>query len=308
MMMDDYKNSDNFQRTEGRKMISPHHSHPTNGVGPSDSICDKGLECKYYLLNAAVAGEAYNKNFYAHEMVRASWRDIPQKIWAANWYALDKFSEYEDDFRKEIFWRSRFVSLKNAISYYSTTEDVLTNPTANGLGEAWSEQELFKGSPIKIFASGKCDAGWSIRGRYYKEVPGEDPWDTETLEPGSTTDRILNLPLIKSLTENDIIQQPVFEKFGKETEQMHKLQPMRIADKSEAEKLRAYFLAHSVPATSFATGSNAIGGVIGEERDYKTCEKGTEWPRDESEWRHSDIKNVAYYYISKFYKDIVDEN
>ena len=32
MMMDDYKNSDNFQRTEGCKMISPHHSHPTNGV------------------------------------------------------------------------------------------------------------------------------------------------------------------------------------------------------------------------------------------------------------------------------------
>ena len=282
--------------------------HSLGNVLVSSAICDKGLECKYYLLNAAVAGEAYNKNFYAHEMVRASWRDIPQKIWAANWYALDKFSEYEDDFRKEIFWRSRFVSLKNAISYYSTTEDVLTNPTTNGLGEAWSKQELFKGSPIKIFASGKCDAGWSIRGRYYKEVPGEDPWDTETLEPGSTTDRILNLPLIKSLTENDIIQQPVFEKFGKETEQMHKLQQMRIADKSEAEKLRAYFLAHSVPATSFATGSNMTEAELFDvERDYKDYESAS-WPRDNSEWRHSDIKNVAYYYISKFYKDIVNEN
>ena len=37
MKMDDYKNSDNFQRTEGCKMISPHHFHPTNGVSPSDS-------------------------------------------------------------------------------------------------------------------------------------------------------------------------------------------------------------------------------------------------------------------------------
>ena len=36
-MMDDYKNSDNFQRTERSKMISPHHFHPTNGVTPSDS-------------------------------------------------------------------------------------------------------------------------------------------------------------------------------------------------------------------------------------------------------------------------------
>jgi hypothetical protein len=32
MKMDDYKNSDNFQRTEGCKMISPHHFYPTNGV------------------------------------------------------------------------------------------------------------------------------------------------------------------------------------------------------------------------------------------------------------------------------------
>ena len=37
MMMDDYKNSDNFQGGAGCKMISPHHSHPANGVGPSDS-------------------------------------------------------------------------------------------------------------------------------------------------------------------------------------------------------------------------------------------------------------------------------
>ena len=37
MKMDGYKNSDNFQRTEGCKMTSPHHSHPTNGVSPSDS-------------------------------------------------------------------------------------------------------------------------------------------------------------------------------------------------------------------------------------------------------------------------------
>jgi siderophore synthetase component len=38
MKMDDYKNSDNFQRTEGSKMILPHHFHPTNGVRPSDSM------------------------------------------------------------------------------------------------------------------------------------------------------------------------------------------------------------------------------------------------------------------------------
>ena len=32
--MDDYKNSDNFQRTEGCKMISPHHLTPPMGSDP----------------------------------------------------------------------------------------------------------------------------------------------------------------------------------------------------------------------------------------------------------------------------------
>ena len=36
MMMDDYKISDNFQGGAGCKKISPHRSHPANGVGPAD--------------------------------------------------------------------------------------------------------------------------------------------------------------------------------------------------------------------------------------------------------------------------------
>ena len=35
-MMDVHKVSDNFYGVEDRKIISPHHSHPTNGA--SDSI------------------------------------------------------------------------------------------------------------------------------------------------------------------------------------------------------------------------------------------------------------------------------
>ena len=36
-MMDDYRISENVQGMVGCKMISPHHSHPTNGVRPADS-------------------------------------------------------------------------------------------------------------------------------------------------------------------------------------------------------------------------------------------------------------------------------
>ena len=38
------KISDNFQRTEGCKMISLHHFHPTNGVRPADSNVRRYVE------------------------------------------------------------------------------------------------------------------------------------------------------------------------------------------------------------------------------------------------------------------------
>ena len=38
MKMSAYKISDNFNGVAGSKVMSPHHSHPTNGVRPSDSI------------------------------------------------------------------------------------------------------------------------------------------------------------------------------------------------------------------------------------------------------------------------------
>ena len=37
MIMNNHKISEKFQGGVGCKMISPHHSHPTNG-GPSDSL------------------------------------------------------------------------------------------------------------------------------------------------------------------------------------------------------------------------------------------------------------------------------
>ena len=41
-MTDDYKISDNFNGVAGSKVMSPHHSHPTNGVRPSDSTDQPG--------------------------------------------------------------------------------------------------------------------------------------------------------------------------------------------------------------------------------------------------------------------------
>ena len=53
MNMDDYKNSDNFQRTEGSKMISPHHFHPTNGMARILMMKEFGV-CGWWLIEKYV--------------------------------------------------------------------------------------------------------------------------------------------------------------------------------------------------------------------------------------------------------------
>ena len=65
-MMDDYKNSDNFQRTEGCKMISPHHFHPTKGGSPAESKL-LGLFDEHIIV---WDGEEYLGVPYKHEPIK----------------------------------------------------------------------------------------------------------------------------------------------------------------------------------------------------------------------------------------------
>ena len=58
-MMDNHKISDNFQGGAGCKMISPHHSHPTNGVCPEDS------NNYHYNSNAGTETPADDSEYYS---------------------------------------------------------------------------------------------------------------------------------------------------------------------------------------------------------------------------------------------------
>ena len=72
--MDDYKNSDNFQRTEGRKMISPHHFYPANGVGPSDSY---GY---HYNFNAGKETPANYSEYYSAPDSAPVWKQFGGRL------------------------------------------------------------------------------------------------------------------------------------------------------------------------------------------------------------------------------------
>ena len=82
-----------------------------------------------------------------------------------------------------------------------------------------------------------------------------------------------------------------------------------IADETYGKNLRAKFLGDAIPATSFAAGRNPIT-IFGDggNMNFVECKKSNAWPRNGGEWLHSDIKNVAYFYLSELYRRIVNSS
>ena len=61
-------------------------------------------------------------------------------------------------------------------------------------------------------------------------------------------------------------------------------------------------------ATSFAARANEISGnAVCGNINYADCRSGT-WPIGEGKWRHSDIKNVAYFFNWKLFKLIINSD
>ena len=178
---------------------------------------------------------------------------------------------------------------------------MLANPTLHGLGGAWSKQELFKGTTVWHVLNAvpflgldvACEGGWGINATYaanpYYYVPVY----------GFFANAMANF------TREEAIESPLFTPFKTETAAMHSTNLYTIADADCRCSLRAKFLGDAIPATSFAMGANMTSGLL-DNYNMQSC-MPNDWPEelktelDDGQkvkiWKHSDIKNVAYYYV-----------
>ena len=78
-----------------------------------------------------------------------------------------------------------------------------------------------------------------------------------------------------------------------------------IADAMYRNELRAKFLADAIPATSFAAGANPIGVSILEDYNFQSSESPNGWPRDTYGWFHSDVYDIAYFYIYNIFFKLI---
>lgn len=83
---------------------------------------------------------------------------------------------------------------------------------------------------------------------------------------------------------------------------------------AQVAAVRDRILADGIPAQTFAAGANAIDGVSGTYNYNSFMANLESWPRFNREngvkrllWYHSDIKDIAYYFVYPLFEQLVSE-
>ena len=275
----------------GSKYIA---AHSLGNMVVSSAIKDWNLSVNaYFMLNAAVAMEAYNDTYINRDDLRhPDWQNYTNhNLWASEWHQL--FST--NDGRRALSWRARFNSMSDAYNYYSSTEDVLDNADGDvpslGKEQAWVNQEMRKGTTLIWLGPGNAESGWGFNDDY----------------SGLTVAEANALPNSILLTNS------FFMHF--DDEDLYGTNGSIIAQQPETYQ---QLLADAIPALSNPTGRNSIDSWgANRNRDYMTYDGGTGfrrgnhqsggWPRDDDRWWHSDIKSVAFPFNFKAFDQIVTD-
>ena len=277
-------------------------AHSLGNMLASSMIADrKVVPSRYYMVNAAVAMQAYNESERTGNdfMKPDEWRGLDEHpSQSPYWHRLGIFKE--DDFRRTLTWLGRFEGIDNAVNCYATSDEIVGNINRGAWmgkdwGSAWTMQEKIKGSAVLPLAnvlnntSMTREGGWGFNMDYLGTIVGRNV-DTEA---------------VKKLSEEQLLVQPVFTPFVTEGSHLHsRFRAFRANGSEEQYKLRAKLLADAIPATSFSAGANDTKGL--NKADLMASFESDPWPRDNGEWRHSDIKNTAFYFETKFYEFIRD--
>jgi hypothetical protein len=280
----------------GTKYIA---GHSLGNMVVSSAIADHGLSVNaYFMLNAAVAMEAYNASFDNRNVIRHSdWQNYDSRLWASEWYQL--FTS--GDGRNTLRWGDRFGTISSAFNYYSETEDVLNNANGSvpaiGNERAWVNQEMRKGTTLIWLGPGNAEAGWGFNAAY-TNADGSYP-----LLPAAAN----------ALTDDNMRTNSFFNWF--DDDDLYGTNGSAVA---QQPAMHRQLLADAIPALSNPAGRNSIGSAAGQgNRDFMSHGGGAgfrrgvyatgDWPDDDNRWHHSDLKRVAYPYNSKAFDQIVSD-
>jgi len=292
-------------------------AHSLGNMVASESL-RLGLNvAKYFMFNAAVASEAYDATLHNQDaqtknsFVPQAWRDYDSRSWAANWHLW-----FPSDDRNNLRWKGLFANaLANVgeiCNYYSSGDEVLESDESvpdmfsNVLylewpisfswswpflhfqsgsfqftfeRNAWQKQEVLKGvNPYLATREG----GWGFHSRL--SLLGTH----ETISPNEAAGMIAN---------GSIVTNAVFER---------SVSAMFKPSNTSSETYNT--IAYNIPAVSCPAGSVATMNDADEFHDMNSDFFRNGWGRNDivygRQWLHSDVKNMAYWYVFKIFTEL----
>ena len=294
----------------GEKVVM---AHSLGNMVVSSMIQDYGLEVsKYIMCDSAVPSEAYypanDVSIRVPQLVHPDWEEYPTNSWASNWHKLFVDDLYDD--RRKLGWPGRFIDVAQyAVNFYSTGDEVLelsddndiyvwTGVTSGYVQYSWHHQELWKGRAAANVLGGTTWSGWNI-------------------EENLLGDNKISVSAAQQMQAEDFKTNTVFYCY-----------PSSMNSTNISLLVRAAHLAQGIPALARPTGGRDLYSVLDwqdyfdmnlpEERqvddDGLTITQGIPrpngWPtrvRWNDRWKHSDMKDVSFFYNFKFYEKLVEK-
>ena len=301
--------------------------HSLGNMVVSEALLTNMNARTYIMLDAAVAFEAYRPELQADgDAVLAKyrpgdWAGYDSLSWAANWYTW--FTNTPNDARADIGWAGHFAPLLerpglSVYNFYSSGDEVFEeNSETPGITTGvfhwptlnlewpfvhlnweldafpWQKQEVLKG----VDMAGSLSAGW-----------GFHCWMTNRNDQMVTVK--YSVAEANALVANGTI--PANAVFDRGVSAMFN---STISDYDKAD-----ILAYHIPAVSSPAGRVlAIGEDIEDGLDFNlndSAYRANDWGRPKPSgypennimpWLHSDIKNMAYYYVYPAFTNIVEK-
>ena len=290
-------------------------AHSLGNMLVSAAIQDWQMPCeRFFMLNAAVAAEAYDPSTNAvnavaiDRMLPREWVGYDALLKAAHWNELFDVG----DGRRKLTWKGRFSNVNNVVNYYSSEEEVLKC----GYGEshqplqrsyAWYNQERIKGVKPFEMGLGRNEGGWEFNSAHYVE----DSYYDDDLGEDVTYFRKRSATEANALLSGgtaDFKSTPFFGWFEDRTICTNTF----LAESAISPQLRAQLLADAIPAESLPAGLAPVpkwnNDPFAKNQDMATTFKDpiatNILSSASSQWGHSFFLSAPYMAVHGLFEDV----
>jgi len=290
-------------------------AHSLGNVVVSNAIQNGGfLPNRYFMVNAAVATEAYAFSAVEQDMVEEDWDSIPHRLHAGEWH---KVFEGTTDARKNLKWRNFFAGVPQAtevVNFHSPGEDVLAHMVGTDEESVYSRVWTWNWN----LARGAWKAQELVKGKSWLSTGGESLLFERT-QAGWNRNLLAYLPLFtnwSNVTNEEIQTTPVFDRFIEDdlTDEDETVAQTKAAEM----KVKYDLLGRAIPALSYAAAIDPIGSGLVSNFNMETSGRASglngEWPveghekssEDTGSWLHGDFRANALHFVYPMYREMIN--